>query len=108
MAEGVKVQDAVPATYPAESEEATRVAGFAPVQLSIVPVELVKLTVPVGDFPRLPPEGFVEKAVSMKAVSVTECPDTIVVPLEGEVICVLVGAAVTANARPLDGEVIAL
>ena len=109
VAEGVKVQEAVPATYPAESEEATRVAGLCVVQLRSVPVELMKLTVPVGGLPELPPEGFVEKAVSINAVSVTECPDTIVVPLEGDMICVVVGAAATEKlGAGVDGVVIAL
>ena len=73
VAEGVKVKEAVPATYPEES--LVGVTGAVP---RTVPVELVKLTVPVGALPRLPPEGLESERVSTNAVTVSVAPVAIV------------------------------
>ena len=74
-AEGVKVKEAVPATYPEESLVGVRVTAGP----SAVPVELLKVTVPVGGLPRLPPEGLEGERVSTNAVTVTGAPVATVV-----------------------------
>ena len=101
VAVGEMVRVAVDSSYPLASP-AGMAERLAEPRL-VVPD--IKVTVPEGEAPRLPPDGFVEDAVSTAAVIVTGAPVAIVV-LEA-VTLVVVGAAVTVKFATADAVVIA-
>ena len=101
VAPGEMVRVAVDSSNPLASPPGTAERAADP--KFVVPD--MKVTVPEGEAPKLPPEGFVEDAVSTNAVNVTCAPVAIVV-LEA-VSLVVVGAAATVKFATADGEVIA-